>query len=116
MLAHEVDRRRLPLAQDIEGARQQDRDDAGLRHRCDALFVGIFEMIGRQRAELGRQRRAARVRQLIGVQLDRKPRPARGVEHAGDLVARERDALAKPVDGVDQALRSASVGIISSAT
>ena len=104
MLAHEVDRRRLTLAQHIVGARQQHRDDARIRHRSDALFIGIFEMIGRQRAEFGRQRRSARVRQLIGMQLDRKPRPARGVEHAGDLVARERDPLAKPVDGVDQPL------------
>ena len=103
MLAHEVDRRRLALAQHIVGARKQDRGHAGLRHRSDALFVRIFEMIGRQRAELGRERRAARVRQLIGVQFDRKARPARGGEHAGDLVARERNPLAEPVDGVDQA-------------
>jgi hypothetical protein len=59
MLAHQVHRRRLALAQHIEGAGKKDRGHAGLRHRRDALFIRIFEMIGRQGAELGRERRAA---------------------------------------------------------
>ena len=59
-------------------------------------------MIGRKRAELGRQRRAAAVRQLVGVQLDRQPRRARRLEHPRDLLAGEGDALAKAVDRVDQ--------------
>ena len=103
MLAHEVDRRRLSFAQHIIGAGQQHRDHAGLRHRGDARFVRVFEVVGRQRAEFGRKRCAAAVRQLIGMQLDRKPRSSRRVEHASDLVAREGDGLAKPVNGVDQA-------------
>src|SRR3984885_3870948 len=51
------------------------------------------------------------------MQLDRKPRAARGGEHASDLVGRERNPLAKPVDGVNQAfagqLRDHRVGYIS---
>ncbi len=40
------------------------------------------------------------------MQLDRKPRPACGGEHAGDLVPGKRDALAEPVDRIDQAFAS----------
>ena len=51
------------------------------------------------------------------MQLDRKPCAFRGGEHAGDLVRRERNPLAKPVDGVDQAFarqrRDHRVGDIS---
>ena len=116
MLAQEGDRRRLRLAQHIKGAGQQRRDDARVRHRRDALLVGIFEMIGRQRAEVGGKRRAAAVRQLIGMQLDRKPSAPRRGEHARDLVAREGDRLAKAVDGVDQRLRPRAPGASSSTT
>ena len=63
----------LSFLQHIIRAGQQHRDDARARHRGEAVLVRIFEMIGRQRAELGGKRRAARIRQLIGVQLDRKP-------------------------------------------
>ena len=51
------------------------------------------------------------------MQLDRKPCAFRGGEHASDLVAREGNPLAKPVDGVDQAFvrqrRDHRVGDIS---
>src|ERR1700733_7566260 len=36
------------------------------------------------------------------MQLDRKPCAFRDCEHAGDLVGRERNPLAKPIDGVNQ--------------
>ena len=104
MFAEERDRRRLPLAQSVERARQQDRDDAGVRHRFDARFVGIFEMVGGEGAELGRQRRAAAVRQLVGVKLDRQSEAPGRVEHKRDLRDGERDALAERVDRIDEAL------------
>jgi hypothetical protein len=47
------------VSERVEGAGQQHRDHARLGHRRDARLVGMFEMIGGQRAELGRQRRAA---------------------------------------------------------
>ena len=102
MLAQEFDRRRLGLAQGVIRARQQYRNDARARHRHDAGFVEIFEMVGGQRRVFGGERGAALVGQLLGVQLDWQARPPRGLEHAADLFARERDALAKAVDGVDQ--------------
>ena len=37
------------------------------------------------------------------MQLDRKPRSSRRGEHASDLVAREGNGLAKPINGVNQA-------------
>ena len=49
----------LSFPEHIIRARQQHRDDARARHRGDAGLVRIFEMIGRERAELGRERGAA---------------------------------------------------------
>ena len=77
-----VERRQPRLAQRIERARQQHGDRAGARHRGDARLVRVFEMVGRQRAELGGKRRAVRVGELVGVQLDRQAVRARRVEHA----------------------------------
>ena len=62
-------------------------------------------MIGRQRAVARGERRAAEIGELVGVQLDGKSARPRRIEDAGDLLRRKRDALAEPVDGVDQAFR-----------
>ena len=89
--------------------------DARARHRGKAVLVGVFEMIGRQSAMLSRERGAARVRQLIGVQLHRNPGALCGGEHAGDLVAGEGDRLANP-STASMRPSPASAGIIVSAT
>ena len=74
VLAEQVDRRLLRLAEEVEGAGQQHGDRAGLGHRGRARLVGVFEVVGRQRAVARRQRRAAEVGELVGVQLDRQAR------------------------------------------
>ena len=61
-------------------------------------------MIGRQRAVTRRKRRAALVRQLLGMELDRQAEIARHVEHTRHLLRAETDILAKAVDRIDQAL------------
>ena len=38
-------RRRLSFAEKIEGTRKHDRDGACARHRRNAVFVGIFEVV-----------------------------------------------------------------------
>ena len=93
--AQGLDRRKLLLAQHIEGAGQQHRHRAGLRHRSDAGLVGIFEMIGGKRVVARRKRRAVQVGELVGVQLDRQAVRFRGIEHARGLLGREGNALAE---------------------
>ena len=44
--AHQVDRRLMDLAQEIERTWKQDRDNAGRRHRLNARQINIFEVIG----------------------------------------------------------------------
>ena len=74
--------------------------------RRHAGLARVFEMIGRQRAEVRRERSAAGVRELVGVQLDAAGRaPGRG-EHASRLLRRERDGLAERVDRVGEAARA----------
>ena len=102
--AERVDGRQLRLAQEIERAGQEHRDRAGLRHGRRAGFVGIFEVIGGERAEAGRERRAVEVGELVGMQFYAQAERAGCGEEAGDLVGAEGDALAETVDGVDQAL------------
>ena len=60
-------------------------------------------MVGGQRAEFGRERRAAHVGKLLGVELDRQAMGARRLEHTADLPAVEGDGLAEPVDRVGEA-------------
>ena len=62
----------LRLADEVVGAGQQHGDRAGRGHRRHAGLVGIFEMIGRQRAEARGERRAVQVGELVGVQLHRQ--------------------------------------------
>ena len=61
-------------------------------------------MIGRQRPPRRRHPRAAQVRQLFRVQLDRQLQPPRLVEDALHLGHRKGDPLAEPVHRVDQPL------------
>ena len=105
----------LRLAQEIERAGQQHRDRACFRHRGDARFVGVFEMIGGEGAEFRRQRRAATVAQLVGVEFHAQAMRLRGFEYAGGLLGRERDGLAERVDGIGE-LSRATAGIISRQT
>ena len=67
------------------------------------VLARVFEMIGRQRSEFGRERGAARIRELVGVELDRQPVRPRGGEDAPRLLRRETDRLAEGVDGVGEA-------------
>ena len=53
------DRRQLRLAQHIERAGQQHRRRCRSRHRSDAVLIGVFQMIGRERA-IARQQAARR--------------------------------------------------------
>ena len=74
-----------------------------LGHRPHARLARVFQMIGGERAKARGERRAAQVRELIGVQLDRQAMASRGLEHARDLGGRERDLLAEGIDRVGEA-------------
>ena len=67
------DRRRLLFPQIIEGARQEDRNGAGLGDRLDAVLVEIFDMIDGKRVEFGGEPGAAQIGELLGMELDRQP-------------------------------------------
>ena len=79
------------LAQEIIGARQQHGDDAGSRHRRDArLRPDVRD--GRPTARRIRAASAApcRLDSWSACSLTGRPRPARRLEYAGDLVAARR--------------------------
>ncbi|MNR39137.1 N-formimino-L-glutamate deiminase [compost metagenome] len=60
-------------------------------------------MIAGQGAIARRERRPFHVRQLLGMQLDRQAQALGRAEHLFGFGQRERHALAKHIDGVDQA-------------
>ena len=62
-------------------------------------------MVSRQRAIAGRKRRAAKVGQLLGMQLYRQAKRAGRIEHPRNLFGRKRDPLAEPVHRIDQPFR-----------
>ena len=99
------DRRQLRLAQEVERAGQQHRDGAGARPspRTPSSPQVLEVIAATARRYARRERGAALVGQLLGVQLDRQAERARGVEHALGLRRREADALAERVDRIDQA-------------
>ena len=66
----------------------------------------MFDVVARQRAETRRQRRAAHVRQLLGMQLDRQAQRLRRLEHLLGLGKREADGFAKHVHRIHQAFGS----------
>ena len=61
-------------------------------------------MIGRKRAVLRRERGAAEIRKLVGMQLDRKAEALGRIEDARGLVPIEGDPFAERVDRIDQLL------------
>ena len=75
-------------------------DGRGVRHRGHACGIRIFEMVGGQRTRGGRQRCAAGIGQLVGVQFHGQPMRARRREHALRLHRREADRLTERIDGV----------------
>ena len=79
-------RRLLRLANEVVGAGQDHRDGAGPGHRRGAPLVGVFEMIGRQRAEARGKFCAVQIGELIGVKLHRQAERFRDAEDPGDLI------------------------------
>ena len=73
-------------------------------------------MIGGKRTEAGRERRAAEVGELVGMQFYPQAERAGCGEEAGGLVGAEGDSLAETVDGVGQAFATTSAGSISAMT
>ena len=100
MPAERLDGRHLGLAQDIEGAGQQHGDRPRLGHGDGAIFVGVFEVVRRQRLELGGEPRAVKVGKLIGMQLHRQAQRLGLGENPTHFVRRERDAFDKTVNGI----------------
>ena len=76
----------------------------GLRHRGNAFVAEMFEMIGGQRIVFRRQDRAARIGQLLGMQLHAQPMRFRRREDALGFVRRKGDGLAERIDGIGQLL------------
>ena len=89
--------------QRVEGAREQHRDHAGVGHRRNAVFVDMFEMIGRQRIEPRGHFGAAAIAELLGVELDAQAMLGRGVEQPFGLRHRKGDAFAEGVDAGGEA-------------
>ncbi len=102
--AERLDRRRVRLADEVEGAGKHHRDRASFRHRANARLAGVFEVVGGERAVSRRQRSPAEIGKLVGVELDREPALPRGVEHSRDLLRREGDTLAEGIDRVREPL------------
>ena len=57
-------------------------------------------MIGGQSGKFRGKRRAAEVRQLVGMQLDRQSKRLRRTEHSRRLLSREGDAFHEGVDRI----------------
>ena len=51
------------------------------------VLVDMFEMVGRERAIIGRQRGAVQIAQLLGVELDPEAVVRRRLEQVADFVA-----------------------------
>ena len=70
MGAEQLDRRLLRFANEVEGTRKQDGHRPGLCHGRRAGSIAVLQMIGGKSGEICGERRAAEIRQLIGMQLD----------------------------------------------
>ena len=103
----------LAVAEKRHRRREQDRDGAAVREGADAGFRYARQMVGAHGAELGGERGAPRLIQLIGVQLESEPAAPRGRqdrsrlrdgEHAGlaEHIAEPRQPFAR--DGRDHPL------------
>ena len=98
------DRRRLRLAQGIEGARQEHRHGLRGGESRRVRVVRVFDVIGRERTVACREERSADVGQLFGMELHRQAKRPGGIEHPRHLRGVKGDALAEPVDRIDQPL------------
>ena len=95
--------RHVGVAQGVVGAGQEHGHGARLAHGGDALGAQVFDVVTRQRTITRRQCRAAHVRQLFGMQLDRQAQRLRGLEHLLGLRQREANRFAKHIHRVHQA-------------
>ena len=96
--------RQLGFAQKVIGAGQQHRHRAGGLHGAYAVNAQVLQVVAREGAELGCQRCAALVAELLGVQLDGQAQGARRLKHAPRLSGGEAYGLAKCVYCVHQPL------------
>lgn len=104
MFAQQVNRRQLCLAQGVERPRQHNTNRAGSRHGNHPILVQILDMVCRKRAVSRRHPGPAKVRQLLGMKLDRQSQFPCHVEHAGHLFRRKGNPLAEPVHRIDKPL------------
>ncbi len=101
MATEQPHRRTLLVAQSVEGAREEHRSGPRPGHGGSAGVVGPLQVVGAQRAKLGRQLRPASRGALVGVQTDREPCRSRGGEDPSHLVRTEGQRLAEGVHHVD---------------
>ena len=92
----------MRVAQRVVGARQQHGHGACGLHGGNATLRQMLDVVARQRAVAGRQRRAAHVRQLLGMQLDGDAELLRRPEDLLGLGQREGDALAEHIHRIHQ--------------
>lgn len=101
-VTQDFDGRRALLAQCIKRSGQKHGDGSGRGHGLCAVFVEIFEMIGRKRAIRCGQFCAAKIGKLFRMELYRKTKGFRLVKHKTYLRGRERYAFAEAVHGIHQ--------------
>ncbi len=99
MLAKELDRRRARFAQEVERTRQHHRHTPRFRECRDPRFARILEVVRGEGLESRGELGAARIRELVRVQLHAQAVALRRFEHPPHLIPREGDRLAEPVDG-----------------
>ena len=87
----------LALAEKRHRRREEDRDGAAVRERADAGFRHAGQMVGAHSAELGGERGAARLFQLIGVQLETQPAAPPGHQDRSRLRDGEHAGLAEHI-------------------
>ena len=87
----------LALAEKRHRRREEDRDGAALRERADAGFRHAGQMVGAHSAELGGESGAARLFQLIGVQLETQPAAPRGRQDRSRFRDGEHAGLAEHI-------------------
>ena len=102
VFAQSVDGRKLGVAQEIECAGQEHGGGARFRHRHDAGFVRVLDVIRGQRAEPCGECGAMQIRKLIRMEFYAQSVSLCGLEHTRDLLRRKRDAFAEGIDGVGQ--------------
>jgi hypothetical protein len=81
---------------------QQHGHRAGRAHRSHSGLRQMLEVVAAQRAVACGQRCPLLVAELLGVELDRQPERARGLEDALRLLGREADRVAEGIHCVHQ--------------